>query len=402
MITTADLEIVAAKQRKAEERRATGLDRSVEVSEAILSSHALVITGVRRCGKSTLMTQRIRRDDCQWFYMKFDAPQLTSLELADSPRLDKVVEASGARNLYLDEIHELEGWELYVLEKLDEGYRVCVTGSNASLLKGERAGKLTGRHVSVELFPFSYGEYLSFTNGARGREGVEAYLRDGGFPRYLQTREESHLIELFDDIIYRDVVIRHGIREIGAVERLAAYLSDNPGCRFSATRMLTPLGVSNASTVTQWCDWFEDAYLFFFVRKYSDSARSALVSPRKVYCVDTGMLQAVSTRLLFNDALRFENLVFMALRRKFRDIRYFDEGRECDFIATFRHRAAMAVQACVELDSACLDRELAGLRAAMSRFGLSKGWIVTLDQTDEFKIPEGIVHVVPFADFSPA
>ena len=401
MITFSDLEIVAAKQRKAEERRDPGLDRNVEVSPGILSNHALVITGVRRCGKSTVMTQRIRREVDPWFYMKFDAPQLVSLELADSARLDKVVEAGGARSLYLDEIHELEGWELFVLEKLDEGYRVCVTGSNASLLKGERAGKLTGRHVSVELFPFSYGEYLSFTHSARGRESVEGYLRDGGFPRYLQTGEESHLVELFDDIVYRDVVIRHGIREISAVARLVAYLSDNPGCRFSATRMLSALGLSNASTVTQWCDWFEDAYLFFFVPKYSDSARSALVSPRKVYCVDTGMLQAVSTRLVFNDALRFENLVFLALRRRFRDIRYFDEGRECDFVATRRHRAAMAVQACAELDSGCLDRELAGLRAAMSRFGLAEGWIVTLGQTDEFKVPEGTVHVVPFADFSP-
>ena len=165
--------------------------------------------------------------------------------------------------------------------------------------------------------------------------------------------------------------------------------------------MLKPLGVSNASTVTQWCDWFEDAYLFFFVPKYCDSARAQLVNPRKAYCVDTGLLQVVSTRLVFNDALRFENLVFLALRRKFRELHYFDEGGECDFVAVRRHAPVLAVQACVELTTGDLDRELCGVRAAMARFGLREGWIVTLDQTDAYEVPEGTVRVVPFHAFAP-
>lgn len=399
MIALEDLQAVADKQRKAEERRSSGLPRKVEVSEEILKTHALVLTGVRRCGKSTVMTQRIRTGAEPWFYMKFDAPQLVSLELSDSGRLDKVIERSGAGRLYLGEIHELEGWELYVLEKLDEGFKVCVTGSNASLLKGERASKLTGRHVSMELFPFSYAEFLLFTRQQKGRKSVEEYLEIGGFPRYVETREESHLTELFDDIIYRDVIVRHGIRDVSAVERLAAYLSENPGCRFAASRMLKPLGVSNASTITQWCDWFEDAYLFFFIPKYCDSIRAQLVNPRKTYCVDTGLLQAVSSRLVFNDALRFENLVFLALRRKFRDLYYFDGEGECDFIAVRRHAPVMAVQTCVELESSDLKRELGGVRSAMARFGLREGWIVTLEQTDVYNVPEGVVHVVPFQDF---
>jgi hypothetical protein len=401
MITIENLQMVADKQRKAEQRRPEGLLRKVDVPSEILKTHALVLTGVRRCGKSTVMTQRIRRASGPWFYMKFDAPQLVALELSDSGRLDKVVERSGARRLYLDEIHELDGWELYVLEKLDEGFRVCVTGSNASLLKGERASKLTGRHVSVELFPFSYAEFLAFTKKRKGRKSVEEYLEVGGFPRYVETREESHLTELFDDIVYRDVIVRHGIREVSAVERLAAYLSENPGCRFSASKMLKPLGVSNASTITQWCDWFEDAYLFFFVPKYCDSARAQLVNPRKAYCVDTGLLQVVSTRLVFNDAFRFENLVFLALRRRFREIYYHDDGGECDFVAVRRHAPVLAVQACVELTTDDLERELGGIRAAMSRFGLREGWIVTLGQTDSYEVSEGLVKVVPFADFNP-
>ena len=401
MITIEELKNVVTKQRKAEMRRDAGLERKIDFPDEILSTHALVLTGVRRCGKSTVMTQRIRRSSEPWFYMKFDAPALVTLELSDSVKMDSVIEETCARRLYLDEVHELEGWELFVLEKLDEGHRVCVTGSNASLLKGERASKLTGRHISIELFPFSYGEFLAYCHKKPGRASLEEYLEIGGFPRFVQTRDELHLLELFDDIVYRDVIVRHGIREVAAVKRLAAYLAENPGCRFSASKMLRPLGVSNASTVTQWCDWLEDAYLFFFVPKYSDSIRAQLVNPRKIYCVDTGMLQAVSTRTVFNDSLRFENLVFLALRQTYREIFYYgEEDCECDFIALRRHAAAMAVQSCVKLHSQDLDRELNGLRAAMSRFGLKEGWIITLEQADSFNVAEGVIHVVPFWKWS--
>ena len=313
MIDEETLQNVAAKQAEIESRRDTGLPRPLSVNESTLDSHALVLTGVRRCGKSTLMSQRIRRNAADWFYLKFDSPQLVDMELGDSDALDRVIARSGARNLYFDEMHELDGWELYVLQKLDEGFRVCVTGSNASLLKGERATKLTGRHISRELFPFSFKEYCEYLGKPHDWTEIDGYLKSGGFPRFLATRDESILFELFDDIMYRDVVAKHGIREMGAVQRLAAYLIENPGCRFSATRMLKSLNVSVASTVINWCDWFEDAYLFFFVPKYSDSVRAQLVNPRKVYSVDTGLVNVVSRRIVFNDALCFENMVFLAL-----------------------------------------------------------------------------------------
>ena len=162
MIDEETLENVVTKQAEAEGRRETGLERAVEVREQTLDSHALVLTGVRRCGKSTVMSQRMRREKEKWLYLKFDSPQLVDMDLGDSGTLDRVIARRGAKSLYFDEMHELEGWELYVLQKLDEGFRVCVTGSNASLLKGERATKLTGRHLSRELFPFSFGEYFDF------------------------------------------------------------------------------------------------------------------------------------------------------------------------------------------------------------------------------------------------
>ena len=401
MIDEETLQIVAAKQAEIESRRDTGLPRPLSVNESTLDSHALVLTGVRRCGKSTLMSQRIRRNAADWFYLKFDSPQLVDMELGDSDALDRVIARSGARNLYFDEMHELDGWELYVLQKLDEGFRVCVTGSNASLLKGERATKLTGRHISRELFPFSFKEYCEYLGKPNDWTEIDGYLKSGGFPRFLATRDESILFELFDDIMYRDVVAKHGIREMGAVQRLAAYLIENPGCRFSATRMLKSLNVSVASTVINWCDWFEDAYLFFFVPKYSDSVRAQLVNPRKVYSVDTGLVNVASRRIVFNDALCFENMVFLALRRKYRDIFYFDDGGECDFVCMEHHLPRVAVQACVKLTKEDSGREKEGLAAAMRRFSFNEGFIVTKSQREDIKVDEGVIHVVPFSDFEP-
>ncbi len=401
MIDEETLQNVAAKQAEIESRRDTGLPRPLSVNESTLDSHALVLTGVRRCGKSTLMSQRIRRNAADWFYLKFDSPQLVDMELGDSDALDRVIARSGARNLYFDEMHELDGWELYVLQKLDEGFRVCVTGSNASLLKGERATKLTGRHISRELFPFSFKEYCEYLGKPRDWTEIDGYLKSGGFPRFLATRDESILFELFDDIMYRDVVAKHGIREMGAVQRLAAYLIETPGCRFSATRMLKSLNVSVASTVINWCDWFADAYLFFFVPKYSDSVRAQLVNPRKVYSVDTGLVNVVSRRIVFNDALCFENMVFLALRRKYRDIFYFDDGGECDFVCMEHHLPRAAVQACVKLTKEDAGREKEGLIAAMRRFSFGEGFIVTKSQREEIKVDEGVIHVVPFSDFEP-
>lgn len=399
MISEEILAEVVNKQRQLEINRNPGLPRQIHLNEQTLESHALVVSGVRRSGKSTVMTQRIRNNDQDWFYVKFDSPLLVDMELRDTRTLDRLIERSGAHRLYFDEMHELDGWELYVLQKLDEGYEVCVTGSNASLLKGERATKLTGRHVSKELFPFSFGEYCAYLDKPKDWTSLDEYQRDGGFPRYLKTRDETILQELFDDIMYRDVIVRHGIREVAAVQRLAAYLIENPGCRFSATRMLKALNVAVAGTVIQWCEWLQDAYLFFFVPRYCDSVRAQLVNPRKTYCVDTGLVNAVSRRIVFNDAMCFENLVFLAVRRKYRDIYYFDDNGECDFVCMDRHIPRIAVQACTELNEGDYEREVGGIRAAMRRFGFKEAYIVTRSQNDELGVDEGVVRVISFDRF---
>jgi len=399
MILEDELAAIIAKQRATEERKESGQNRQLDFNDRLLDSHVLDITGVRRCGKSTVLRQRMRQKNTPWFYVNFESPLLTAFEMRDTIRLDALIEKFGAARLFFDEVDQFVGWEKYVRQKLDEGFHVCISGSNASLLEGELGTKLTGRHISKELFPFAYGEYLAFTGQKPNRESVLAYARAGGFPRFLETQEEVILQELFDDIVYRDVIVHNKIRDTAAVRELTAYLIENTGCRFTASKLLKPLGVASASTVTQWCEWIEKAYLFFFVPIFSDSEKARLLNPKKVYCVDTGLEYAVSSRRIPNDGARFENLVFLALRRQSKDISYFDADGECDFILRDRHAVSSAVQACTRLTDECKDREIEGLCKAMNAFGLAEGTIVTEDQRDVIAVGNRRINVVPFWDW---
>lgn len=174
MILEDELAAILARQREIEERKASGHPRSLAFNEVLLDSHVLDITGVRRCGKSTIMRQRMRGKDSPWFYVNFESPLLTQFEMRDTIRLDALIEKSGARRLFFDEVDQFTGWEKYVRQKLDEGFHLCISRSNASLLEGELGTKLTGRHISQELFPFSYSEYLAFCGKRPARPHLNA------------------------------------------------------------------------------------------------------------------------------------------------------------------------------------------------------------------------------------
>ena len=156
MILEDDLAAIIARQHEMEDKKSVGQARPLDFNDVLLDSHVLDITGVRRCGKSTVMRQRMRGMNTPWFYVNFESPLLTQFEMRDTIRLDSLIDKSGAKRLFFDEIDQFKGWEKYVRQKLDEGFHLCISGSNASLLEGEMGTKLTGRHVSKELFPFSY------------------------------------------------------------------------------------------------------------------------------------------------------------------------------------------------------------------------------------------------------
>ncbi|MBQ7252429.1 MAG: ATP-binding protein [Kiritimatiellae bacterium] len=402
MIRESVIAAVAAKQKEHVLARAGGLPR-LEKLRAAPAGFAWIISGVRRCGKSTLMEQFLRQAPDEAFYLNLESTALAGLSLEDAGRLDRAIGATGAKTIYLDEVQTLAGWERYVRTKLDEGFRVVATGSNASLLGRELGTKLTGRHVDTELFPFDYGEFLAFTERTPGADATRAYLAAGGFPSYLATDDERILETLFADILERDVALRHAVRDIAGLRRLAAWLVENAGGKMSAQRLRQPLGVASASTLLQWAEHLADAYLFSFLPKFSPSLRVQLVNPRKIYCIDTGLQCALSATNAPDESRLFENLVFLALRRRFRDLAYFEgDGRECDFVAVAGKRPLDPVQATVALNEDSEEREVTGMRAAMAALGRRRGWIVTVGEEDVLSVPEGEIRIVPFHAFDPA
>ena len=163
MILLSELKAVIAHQREKIEALESH-PRQLLQELQIIYNFALVISGIRRCGKSTLLSQLINQQKNDWLYLNFDTPRLYNFEFNDLRLLDQIIAEKSIKTLYFDEIQLMERWEVYVRGKLDEGYHVVVTGSNASMLSRELGTKLTGRHITKELFPFSYNEYCSYKN----------------------------------------------------------------------------------------------------------------------------------------------------------------------------------------------------------------------------------------------
>ena len=158
-----------------------------------------------------------------------------------------------------------------------------ITGSNASMLSRELGTKLTGRHITKELFPFSYAEYCGFTGKTIGDSSLYDYLHQGGFPQYLQLDDQDVLTDLVNDIVYRDIAVRYNIRDDHSLKSLLAYLMGNVGNLVSATKLKQILGMKSTSTVSDYFSYFEQTYLINFVPKFSYSYKAQLLNPKKVY-----------------------------------------------------------------------------------------------------------------------
>ncbi len=391
---------VIDQQRNQIYEKDPGLMREPVPELKSLSSHALIISGIRRCGKSTLLLQMMKNmNSSSIFFMNFDNPQLYGFSASDFGRLDNIILKSGAKTLFFDEMQLVVGWEMYVRQKLDEGFKVIVTGSNAAMLSQELGTRLTGRHISRELFPFSYIEFLAYKNLQPSAESLTMYLRLGGFPEYLKSGDPEQLTSLFSDILIRDIVARYGIKDIVSLHRLANHLMANTGNRITATRLKQPLSIGATSTILTWFSHLEMSYLLSFVPMFSYSSKAQMINPRKVYSIDTGLLNALSVSKTEDLGRKLENLVYLFLRMKYREIYYFDDKGECDFVV-FKHGQPMGLfQVCYSLNADNLSREVAGVLTAMKFFNIPTATIVTFSDKDVINEGSYKISVVPAFEF---
>ena len=358
--------------------------------------YAIIISGIRRCGKSTLLHQLLGKLN-SFYYLNFEDTRLIGFEAQDFEKLDEAFdELYGEAEFYLfDEIQNIENWEIFVRSRLDRRKKFIITGSNASLLSRELGTRLTGRHVDIELFPFSFEEMLLFSQIKGSADTFDEYLFNGGFPEYLKFRKPYLLRELLNDILQRDIVARHNIRDSRSLRAMAVYLLTNAGKVFSYNGLRRMFDLGSTNTAISYVSYLEDSYLIFTVPKFDYSMKKQIVNERKVYSVDNGLSVANSASLTRDKGRMLENAVFVALRRSHREIYYFRERGECDFLIKEGNALSEAIQVTYELNEDNKDREINGLLEALSKFDLVGGLILTHSQEDRFTIDGREITVLP-------
>lgn len=396
MILKKKIEDIIEHQRKQLLIKKGGVERQIGPDLMTTGREFIkVISGIRRCGKSTLMLQILSQTDKSVF-INFEDPRLAAFGQNDYARLDDVIAEMGMQNLFFDEIQVLPEWERYIRGKHDEGYQVFVTGSNASLLSRELGVKLTGRHLPNELFPFSYTEFLSFQGINKGAETSRDYLEKGGFPEYLKYDNDEILYQILYDIIYRDISVRYGIKRHETLKQMLVYLMSNTSklMSYNQLRKLFALGATN--TVVDFVSYYQDSYLMFMVPKFDYSIKKQIFNQRKIYAIDTGLAAVNSLSFSKDRGRMLENAVFLALRRKYKQIYYYRNVHECDFVVIHRNTVVYAIQVCYQLNDDNIDRELKGLSETINATKPKEALIVTFDQEDLMEIDGKEIRLIPF------
>lgn len=399
MIQKDFLQEIILHQKDALLERDGGMLRDRLEALPIVDSYALIISGIRRCGKSTLLNQLLKKKYKEVFYVNFDDPRLFDFEISDFQKLDSLISQSGSKVLMFDEIQIINGWERYVRQKLDENFKVFITGSNASLLSRELGSSLTGRHITKELFPFSYTEFCRFRLYEEDDKSVLEYMRSGGFPEYLKTGSEDILLALLDDILVRDIAMRYGIKDTRGLKRLTLYLLSNIGNLTSANKLREPSGISSTTTVLEYISHLEQSYLINFIPMFDYSLKKQAVNQKKIYAVDLGLVAANVSKIKVDEGHKLENMVFNALRINHKEIYYHKGLGECDFLVMEKGTISQAIQVCLQLNSDNMEREFNGLKDALKTHKLTEGNIVTLSQRDKFEIEGLTINIIPACEF---
>ena len=309
--------------------------RTVALPTELRPGIALAIQGVRRSGKSTLMTQLIARyglDRTRCLFLNLEDPRLAGA--LDHTTLQKLVHAyeaaQGPATYFLDEIQHVDGWQKWLRTQLDRprGRRFVITGSNSSLLAGELGSALTGRHLLVELFPFDFAEFRA----ARPDASLADYLAAGGFPGTLHTPDADLLLRgYFNDIVERDVRERVAARSTLPLRQLAQMLFESAGSELSVRRAAAAIGMTDDTTAL-YLQAIESAYLAFACPFFAWSARKRAARQKKYYPVDTGLRRVAVTRTGADRGKQLECATFLALRRRFREVFYWRDRGEVDFV----------------------------------------------------------------------
>ncbi|KPQ42307.1 MAG: hypothetical protein MPEBLZ_03131 [Candidatus Methanoperedens nitroreducens] len=393
--------------------------------------HIEDILGVRRSGKTFFMYQLISQlidsgiPRTNIVYINLDDERLLPLN-GDELRLlvdtyKEFYEISEKHKLYLflDEIQNMPAWEKWIKSTYDRErhIKIVISGSNASLLSSDLSTLLTGRHLTTRMFPFSFSEFLDFHNisvdpktlqfskmNIEIKKQFNEYLENGGFPEvifYPSIKHRELLQSYFEDIIHKDIISRHNLRNTQTMKQLSIFCISNiakPYSFNSLRKTFADYATLSTDVIINYLSYLEDAFLLFSLKHYDYSLKKQINKPKKLYCIDTGMVNAVSFRFSNNIGQLYENLVFLQLLRSNNEIYYWqdDKGLEVDFVIKEGLKANRFIQVCSDIsDADTRSREIKGLISGLEFFDVPEGTIITSDQFEEETINGKKIRYVP-------
>ncbi len=384
------------------------IERSVFLyfQRLISSKIAKVITGVRRCGKSVFSAQLL--EGKKYGYVNFDDEKIKGIKTEElNDVLNTVYEVYGdIEFLFLDEVQNVEGWELFANRLQRQGLNLVITGSNAKLLSKELATHLTGRHYSIELFPFSFKEFLRFKNVELNKilttkdiglikNNFNKYILNGGFPEALKAPDPPRYLDaLYSAIITKDILLRHKIKYARTFRDLAEYTITNFAREISFNNLKKIFKLGSDHTAKNYLTYLEEAYLVFLIEKFSFKKRESLVENRKVYAIDTGIIQTIGFRFREDLSHLYENVVAIELLRnksinEKKEIYYWKNAlqEEVDFVVKEGLKVKQLIQVCYDVrDPNTKKRELRALLKASKELNCNNLLIITNDYEGEEKV----------------
>jgi hypothetical protein len=394
-----------------------------DIAPLLNQREIIIITGVRRGGKSSLM-RLISNDLIEKYdilqdnilYLNFEDERFTYFDINDFEQVYEIFlelyHPVGRKYFFLDEIQNVKGWEKWLNRLYEfEDLKIFVTGSNATLLSSEIATALTGRNRQLIVYPFSFNEFLSLRNYSITEKDFylrekrieikrlfDEYLKLGGFPEVLKISDNTLLEQYLKDIIYRDVIARYSIRNIKEIKELTLFLASNIGTIQSYNNLREMINVKSLNTIKNYLEMLENVFLFFKIDLFSFSVKKQIYNPSKIYSVDSALSNAIAFKFSENMGHIYENIVFIELQRKNKEVFYWKSkrGREVDFVIKSGLKIDEAIQVCFSFtDKKTRDRELESLLSAKNELNVDNLVMITEDEKGEEVIDGATVRIIP-------
>jgi predicted AAA+ superfamily ATPase len=389
------------------------IEREIEkkIKKSLKDNLIKVIIGVRRSGKSVLCHRVLK--DKNYGYINFDDERLIGVKAENLNDFLEVLKEINPdfQYLLLDEIQNVAGWELFVNRLRRAGYNIVITGSNSKLLSKELSTHLTGRHFTAELYPFSFAEFLNYNNFIYSADDfylaekravikryLNAYSKMGGFPELGRIElKNQYLRDLFDKIITRDVISRYKVKYVRDLKEIALYVSSNFSSRMSYHQLRKLFGLKSVHTIKNYLSFLEEAYLIFQLYPFSYKAKNRVGYSKKIYGIDPGMINAVTSQFSPNWGKIMENLVLLELKRRNREVYFYtDLNIEVDFVVKDGLKISQLIQVCFNIESPkTKKRETVSLLKAANKLKTDNLIVITWDHEAEEQFRKKKIKFIP-------